>query len=128
MQDLWLWPVAPRLSCSSANGILVPQPDSKPMTPALAGRFLTTGLPGKFPQTYFNIWGFLGGSVVKNPPANAGDTSSIPGSGRSSGGRNGNPLQYTCLGNPMDKMSLVGYSPWEEEKGKEEDPIMYQSV
>ena len=53
---------------------------------------------------------------------------SIPGSGRSSGGRNGNPLQYTCLGNPMDKMSLVGYSPWEEEKGKEEDPIMYQSV
>ena len=107
MQDLWLWPVAPRLSCSSANGILVPQPDSKPMTPALAGRFLTTGLPGKFPQTYFNIWGFLGGSVVKNPPANAGDTSSIPGSGRSSGGRNGNPLQYSCLENP-----------WTEELGR----------
>ena len=36
--------------------------------------------------------------MVKNPPANAGDTSSIPGSGRSSGGRNGNPLQYySCL-------------------------------
>ena len=43
--------------------------------------------------------GFLTGSVVKNPPANAGDTgdvSSISGVG------NGNPLQYSCLGNPMD--------------------------
>ena len=42
--------------------------------------------------------------VVKNPPANAGDTrdmGSIPGSGKSPGGRNGNPLQYSCLGNPM---------------------------
>ena len=49
--------------------------------------------------------GFLGGSVVKNPPAiaeNAGDTGSIPGWGRSPGGRNGNPLQYSCLENPMD--------------------------
>ena len=53
---------------------------------------------------------------------------SIPGSGRSSGGRNGNPLQYTCLGNPMDKMSLVGYSPWEEEKGKEEERPYHVSV
>ena len=44
--------------------------------------------------------------VVKNPPANAvdvGDTVSIPGSGRSPGGGNGNPLQYSCLENPMDK-------------------------
>ena len=49
---------------------------------------------------------FPGGSVVKNPPANsgdAGDTGSIPGSGRSPGERNGNPLQYSCLGNPMDR-------------------------
>ena len=47
-----------------------------------------------------------GGSVVKNPPANAGDirdTGSIPGSGRSSGGGHGNPLQYSCLENPMDR-------------------------
>ena len=39
-------------------------------------------------------------------PANAGNTrymSSIPGSGRSPGGKNGNPLQYSCLGNPMDR-------------------------
>ena len=50
--------------------------------------------------------GFPGGSVVKNPPAsvgNTGDASSIPGSGRSPGGGNGNPLQYSSLENPMDR-------------------------
>ena len=47
--------------------------------------------------------GFPGGSVVKNPPANAGDTGSIPESGRSPGEGNGSPLQYSCLGNPMDR-------------------------
>ena len=44
--------------------------------------------------------------VVKNPPANAGDTKdagSISGLGKSPGGGNGNPLQYSCLENPMDK-------------------------
>ena len=46
--------------------------------------------------------GFPRGSVVKNPPANAGDGGSIPGSGRSPGGGNGNPLQDSCLGNTMD--------------------------
>ena len=40
--------------------------------------------------------------MVKNPPANAGDTGSVPGSGRSPAGGSGNPLQYSCLGNPMD--------------------------
>ena len=40
--------------------------------------------------------------VVKNLPANARDASSIPGSGRSPGGGNGTPLQYSCLENPMD--------------------------
>ena len=48
-------------------------------------------------------WGFSGGSVVKNLPANVGDARSIPGLGRSSGEGNGNPLQYSCLGNPMDR-------------------------
>ena len=48
------------------------------------------------------MWGFSGGSVVKNLPAKAGDTGSIPGSGSSHGGGNGNPLQYFCLGNPVD--------------------------
>ena len=47
--------------------------------------------------------GFPGGSVVKNPPAHAGDPGSIPGSGRSPGEGNGNPLQHFCLGNPMDR-------------------------
>jgi len=46
---------------------------------------------------------FLGGSVVKNLPANAGDAGSIPRSGRPLGEVNGNPLQYFCLGNPMDR-------------------------
>ena len=47
--------------------------------------------------------GFPGGSVVKTPPANAGDTGDsglIPGVAKSVGGGNSNPLQYSCLGNP----------------------------
>ena len=47
-------------------------------------------------------WGFPGGSVVKNLPAgDARDVGSILGSGRSPEGGHGNPLQYSCLGNPM---------------------------
>ena len=41
--------------------------------------------------------------MVKNLPAIAGDVGSIPGSGKSPGGGNGNPLQYSCLENPMDR-------------------------
>ena len=41
--------------------------------------------------------------MVKNPPASAGDEGLIPGSGRSPGGGNGNPLQYSCLGDLMDR-------------------------
>ena len=44
-----------------------------------------------------------GGSDSKASAYNAGDPGSIPGSGRSSGEGNGNPLQYSCLGNPMDR-------------------------
>ena len=44
---------------------------------------------------------FPGGSVLKNLPANAGDAGSIPGMGRSPGEGNGNPLQYSCLENPL---------------------------
>ena len=50
--------------------------------------------------------GFPGGPLVKSPPASAGDagdSGEIPGSGRSPGEGNGNPLQYSCLGNPMDR-------------------------
>ena len=46
---------------------------------------------------------FPGGSMVKNPPANAGDTGLIHGLGRSPGERNGNPLQYSFLDNSMDR-------------------------
>ena len=47
--------------------------------------------------------GFSGDSVVKNLPANAGDVGLIPGSGKSPGEGNGNPPQYSCLENPMDR-------------------------
>ena len=47
--------------------------------------------------------GFLGRSAVKNLPTNVGDVGSIPESGRSPGEGNGNLLQYSCLGNPMDR-------------------------
>ena len=56
--------------------------------------------------------GFPGGSVVKNLPANARDTGSISGSGRSLGEGNGNPLLYPCLGNPMDKGAWWGTVLW----------------
>ena len=52
---------------------------------------------------------------VKNPPANAGDigdVDSIPGLGRLPGGGHGNPLQYSCLENPMDRGA---YNPWDKE-------------
>ena len=46
---------------------------------------------------------FPSDSLVKSPLLNAGDVGSISGSGRSLGGRNGNPSQYSCLGNPMNR-------------------------
>ena len=52
--------------------------------------------------------------VVKNPPANAGDirdVGSIPGLGRFPGEGHGNPLQYSCLENPVDRGAWRGYSP-----------------
>ena len=52
---------------------------------------------------YTAKWGFPGGSVVKNPPANAGDVSLIPGWGSSPGDKNGHLLWYFSLGNPMDR-------------------------
>ena len=55
--------------------------------------------------------GFPGGAVIRNLPANAGDTSNldlISGSGRFPGEGNGNPLQYSCLGNPMGRRGWQG--------------------
>ena len=56
----------------------------------------------KIGKRYGTSRGFPGGSVVKNPPANAGDVGSIHESGRSPREGNGNPPQYSCLANPMD--------------------------
>ena len=56
--------------------------------------FLRLGIP--------HIGGFPGGSEIKASACNAGDLGLIPGSGRSPGEGNGNPIQYSCLENPMD--------------------------
>ena len=57
--------------------------------------------------------GFSGGLAVKNLPANAGDTGSIPGPGRPPGGENGNPLQYSCWEIPWTEepggLQLIGF-------------------
>ena len=57
----------------------------------------------KWPVSHHNLAYTVGSSAVKNPPANVGGVGSIPGSQRSPGEGNGNPLQYSCLGNPMDR-------------------------
>ena len=60
----------------------------------------------KFTDLSVKIWSFPADALVKNLPANAGDRrdeGSNPVSGRSPGGGTGNPLQYSCLGNPMDR-------------------------
>ena len=67
-----------------------------------------SGHTGKWQRIhYFRC--FPGGSVVKNPPANPGDTGLIPDLGRPPGEGDGTPLQYSCLEKSMDR---VGYSPW----------------
>ena len=55
--------------------------------------------------------GSLMSQLVKNPPANAGDKGSTAGLGRPPGEGNGDPLQDSCLENPMDRAALAGYSP-----------------
>ena len=57
------------------------------------------------------MMGFPGGSDSKESVCSAGDLGSIPGSGRSPGGGHGNPLQYSCLENPMDRGARQA-SPW----------------
>ena len=66
--------------------------------------FANIDLWGKYLINSFILkCGFPGGSDSKTSICNAGDPGSIPGSGRSPGGVNGNPLQYSCLENPMDR-------------------------
>ena len=99
------------------------------VSPHLAGHQLSHLWSGNSDAFHF-IWSFMaavitcglylfrgsGASLVaqtiKNPPANAGDPGSIPGSGKSSGEGNGNPLQCSCLRNPMDRGTWRHYSPW----------------
>ena len=93
------------------------------VTPALESKILTTGPPGKSPQYVFfcikllslslvclrfihvvtSILGFPGGSDGKESACNIGDLGLIPGLGRSPGEGNGNPLQYSCLENSVDR-------------------------
>jgi len=54
----------------------------------------------------------MSNSAGKESACNAGDLGLIPGLGRSPGGGNGNPLQYSCLENPHGQKTLAGYSPW----------------
>ena len=63
----------------------------------------TASAPTSKINLIYLLMGFLDGSLVKNPPANARDAGLIPGSGRSPGEGNGNPFQYSCLGTPMER-------------------------
>ena len=78
---------------------------SVPLRSSTSGAEGSTMKAALFPDSWGLDVHFPGGSVVKNPPANAGDAGNvglIPGWGRSSAG-NGNPLQCSCLGNPLDR-------------------------
>ena len=76
----------------------------KPMTGVWAPSFYKWELERvqTFPRSHHQE-GFLGGSDSKESTCNAGDLGSIPGLGRSHGGEHGNPLQYSCLENAMDR-------------------------
>ena len=78
----------------------------------------STTEPTKYVSDSLSL-GFSGGSVVKHSPANAGDSDSIPGSRRSPGGENGNPVQYSCLGNPTDRRAW-----WATVHGVPKEPDM----
>ena len=65
-----------------------------------------------FKKLILLIMGFPGGSDGKESACSEGNLGSIPGSGRSPREGNGNPLQYSCLENPMDGGTWLGYSPW----------------
>ena len=63
-------------------------------------------------QADITVLGFPDGSDSQESACNMGDLGSIPGWGRSPGGRHGNPFQHSCLENPHGQSSLAGYSPW----------------
>ena len=84
----------------------LPGPGIEPRKPlafqAASLPFELQGSPGTA-VNLFSLWASQVGLVIKNPPANAGGQSLIPGLGKSSGEGNGNPLQYYCLENPTDR-------------------------
>ena len=100
----------------------LPNPVVEPtslMSPTLASRCFTTSATLEAQNvTQFdfrqlkNNHGAPDGAIVKNLPANTADTSLIPGSRRSPGGGNGNPLQYSCLENPMERGTWQDTSSW----------------
>ena len=102
-------PIKPN-KCSQDRNTFRTAQQSSSLVPVISLQFLRAQL---YMQIMFFVFficmsvsrtmGFSGGSVVKNPPAKAGDTGSIPGLGRSPGEGNGNPLQYSCLGNLIDR-------------------------
>ena len=74
------------------------------------------------------ILDFPRGSDGKASAYSAGDPGSIPGLGRSSGEGNGNPLQYSCLENPMDRGSVVGYSAWGRKESDTTERLHFTSM
>ena len=99
-QDYWSG-----LPCPSSGAL--PDPGIESTSPTLAGGFFITEPPGSPLSHLYNrlikVPDFPGGSDGKASVYNAGDLGSIPGLGRSPGEENGNPLQYYCLENPMDR-------------------------
>ena len=77
-----------------------PLPLVQVMMVEFPGRTLPTSPP---PTDRTALWGFPGGSDSRESSCNAGDPGSVPGLGRSLGEENGNPLQYSCLENPVDR-------------------------
>ena len=69
------------------------------------------------------LLGFPCGSDSKEFTCNVGDQGLIPGLGRSVGEGNGYPLQYSCLGNPMDRGAWRGYSPWGHKELDTTEPL-----
>ena len=72
--------------------------------------------------------GFPGGSDGKESAHNAGDPGSPPGLRRSPGEAHGNPLQYSCLENPLGQRSLLGYSPWGRKELDTTEQIHFQRL
>ena len=71
--------------------------------------------------------GFLSGSDSKESACSVGDPGSVPGLGRSPGEGNGNPLQYSCLENPMNREAWQAtYSPWGVKESDMTEQLHYQ--